>query len=843
MKTAKQPVHKERRAPSGTWFTRLSPLKQDLVCIGFLYVVLLVLFRGIIFSNALFAASGDTANAQAFIKAGEHIKQTEGVDPLWMPYIFSGMPTFGNVAYVPHDVSYAQVIGLAILRFLFLHGSAAWMIVHFFLAGLFTFLLLRTWGLSHLPALFGALVFMLSPYAIGLAQEGHGSKLQALSYLPMIVLLTHLLLERRTLLMFGLFAAGVGTLLLTNHMQIVYYVLVIVGLYTVLQVAGDFKGQTGIAVRKSGLVLAGLLIGFCIASYIYLSVYEYSHFSIRGSGQAGTAGGLNWDYATNWSFHPYEIMTFFIPSFFGFSSQSLQEVQGQMHYLSLYWGTMPFVTSTAYVGILPILLSVIALIYRRNRITLVFAALTVVIFLVSFGKHFGLFYGLLFNILPFFDKFRAPVMILHLVAFTTAVMGAYGLSAILDAHDSKGVIDAARFRKGALMVMGVLWAVMLAGFLFKSGLYSFLSGFMFEKADQDFGAQGARTLEIYKSVRFEVLWSDYVKFVLLATAGLGAMLLFLQKKISETGFGAAVVGVLLVDLFIMDGKFINPVPQQEAKAATEPTPTIAFLKSQPGVFRVFPVGSLSTQGEAAPYTYHAIQSMMGYHPAKLKIYQEMIDSCLYSGPSSFPLNMGIVNMLNARYLLVPGQLPPGMFDLVHSDPAAKTYVYRNPGALERAYFVDSVVVTQGISNVYAVLNSPGFRPEKFAVLEKAPAIDLVRPAGATAEVTKYESRDIVVKAQTRTPALLVLSEVYYPAGWKAFIDGTETEIYKTNAILRSVIVPAGNHTVEFTFDPPMYNLGWTLSNAAWVLCGVCVVAGGAIEWRRRKKLQVKPGME
>lgn len=840
MKSARKHAQKEVRERTDTWFSRLTALQQDLVCIGLLYVVLLVLFRGIIFSNALFAAEGDTANAQAFIKAGDHIRETEGVDPLWMPYMFSGMPTFGNVAYVPHNVSYLQEWGLRVLKLVFLNGTASWMIVHFFLGGLFMFLLMRTWGLSRLPALFAAITFMLSPYAIGLAQEGHGSKLQALSYLPMIILLTHLLLERRSLLMFGLFAAGTGTLLLTNHMQIVYYILAIVGCYLVFQTAGELKDRRMLAAKKAGLVVAGLLVGFFIASYVYLSVYEYSHYSIRGSGAAGVPGGLNWDYATNWSFHPFEMMTFLIPSFFGFSSQHLHAWQGEVRALPLYWGSMPFVTSTAYAGLLPILLSVIAVLYRRNRTVLFFAGITLVILLVSFGKHFGLFYNLLFTYLPFFDKFRAPVMILHLVAFTAAVMGAYGLSALLEARETKGVIDHAKFARSAMMVLGVAWAVMLIGVIFKSGLYDFLSGFMFDKPGENYGAQTARLVGEFKKFRFEVLWDDYVKFTLLITAGLGAMVLFLRKKITETVFGAAVLGVLVLDLFIMDARFINPVPGKAAEENVLPDATITYLKQQPGLFRVFPVGDLGTPQAAAPYIYHTVQSMMGYHPAKLKIYQTMIDSCLFHGPDpSFPVNMGIVNMLNARYLLVPGQLPPGMFEQVHADQTSGVVVYRNPGALPRAFFVDRAVEAGSDAEVFAILNSPSFNPAVTAVVEKPLASGAGPAVGASAEVTEYASRKIVVKASTSNPALLVLSEVYYPAGWEAFIDGEKTEIYKTNSILRSVVVPAGSHVVEFRFEPAMYDLGWRATNGGWLLCGLCIVAGGVWEWNKKKRFKVQ----
>ena len=228
-KAKKAPAHRDQQKPS--LFSNLSPLQQDLLCIGLLYLITLVLFRGIVFEDKAFSTGGDTMNALTYAKVGDDIKKAEGEDPLWMPNFFSGMPTFGNVHYIPHDVSYVQAAVVAVLKVFYLNGKWSWFPVYYLFCGVFTFLLLRVWNLSRIAALLGAITFMLSPYGIGLAAEGHGSKLMALSYLPLVFLLTHVVFERRDILSFGLLSAAIGTLLLTNHMQIVYYVFIVLGLY------------------------------------------------------------------------------------------------------------------------------------------------------------------------------------------------------------------------------------------------------------------------------------------------------------------------------------------------------------------------------------------------------------------------------------------------------------------------------------------------------------------------------------------------------------------------------------------------------------------------------------
>ena len=801
-------------------------MTRDVLCVLFLYIVTLVLFRSIVFENAAFASEGDTAAALSYAHAGNAIKQAEGVDVVWMPYFFSGMPTFGNVAFVPHDVSYAQKVVVAVLHLLYLNSKWSWYVVYYLFCGVFMFLLARTWKLPRIAALFAALTFMLSPYGVGLAAEGHGSKLMALSYLPLVFLLTHLLFERRDLLSFGLLSAAVGTLMLTNHMQIVYYAFMVIGLYLLYHIILDFKQDKLLAAQKTALFLGALVIGFCISSYIYLSVYEYSTFSIRGGGTVGSKGGLAYDYATNWSMNPWELLTLLVPSFFGFSSKYVGTFLGQVQELPLYWGTMPWNTSSVYVGVVPLLLSAVALALRRNRTTIFFAAVSVIVLLMSLGKHFSLFYSLLFNYLPFFNKFRAPSMIMHLITFTAAFLGAYGLAYVLQSTEEKREGDFQTAKKTVLYI-----AVGFVAFpLLAYGLYAAFAGPMFlregelQEYVQQYGQRGREFIDQIKQFRSDLLWNDYMKFVILTGAAFGAMWLFLQKKIQTGLFSTIILGTLLIDLFILDTKFINPRPSSAVEEHFQPDATIRYLKEQPGLFRVFPLGPDLFMDNS--YAYNGLQSIGGYSPAKLKIYQTMIDSCLYRGPDPrFPLNMSIVDMLNARYLIAQGRLPEDRFELVNTDQTKKLLTYRNPHSLPRAFFVSNVVVAQNQSQVFTTLNLASFDPAVTAVLEKSLPHEFTRPDSSFANVVEYKSRAISIKAYTSSPSLLVLSEVYYPGGWKAHIDGQETEIFKTNYVLRSVFVPAGQHDIVFTFEPRFYEAGWLLSNGAWFVSVLCILLG------------------
>lgn len=808
---------RESERPSGP--AALQPWKQDGIAILALYIVTLVVFRAIVFDKAAFAESGDTAAAVAYEQVAKRIQTDDGItDVLWAPYFFGGMPTFGNFAIVPRAVSYAQQAVVWLLDFFYLKGPWTWLVVFTFLGGVFMYAAARQLGFNRPVAFFAAIVYMLGPYGVGLAGEGHGSKMMALTYLPLVFLFTHRLFERRDLLSLGLLAVSVGTLMLANHVQIAYYVFMLVGLYIVYRLIVDVRTHTREVLSAAGMFAAALAIGFAIAAYNYLAAYEYAQYSIRGGGTAGAAGGLAYDYATNWSWHPAELLTLFVPGFFGFR-------------LPYYWGLMePWTDSTVYVGLLPVLLAIVAVGIRRTAMTWFFLVATVLVILLSFGRNFPLVYETAFSVLPFFDKFRAPAMILQLLRFTVAILGAYGLQAILDlrnADQARIRVPALRTARTVLIAAAALFAVLL---LFKSTLAETLSGAWFVKAGEleQYGQQAGQAIAQLKQVRFTTFWSDALTFSLLLACSAGVILLYLKETIKPALALALLIGITVIDLYIIDSRLIQPKP---AAALTQSFPqdeTITFLQEQgrdsAEPFRVFPLGNLF--GEKT-YAYHGIQSIGGYSPAKLKIYQALLDSCLYHGTSpAVPLNMNVVDMLNVRYLVVPGRLPEGMFPIAHVNGAQRTVTYENPTALPRAMLVGNAITANTDRAVYNLLNSSTFNPRTTAIVQGAAPTDIVPPApGDGVRVMKYGAHQIVLESRATSPALLVVSEIYYPAGWKATVDGAETEILRTNSVLRSVRVPAGTHTVEFTFAPPMYWAGLTITNVAWLAALLLVLVG------------------
>jgi hypothetical protein len=787
-----------------SWFDRLSPARKDLLCVGALYVIVLLVFNQIIFNNMIFSDSGDTAAAQAWFKAMEHIDKTEHVEPVWIPYIFSGMPIFGAFIF-PREVNYIQqYVVLPVARILFLGIDMYWMIMPFLIIGVAMYFLARQLKFSPLPSMIAAITFMLNPYAVGLPETGHGSKLIVLSYIPLLFLLTHNLFQRRDLLSIGLLGAAVGTMLLCRHPQMAFYGLLVIGCYLLYEIVLDARQQPRAAAVKAGLFLLALGIGFALWGYQYLPAEEYGQYSIRGGGEIGVPGGLSYDYATNWSFHPFEMMNYLLPGFFGLPD--------------MYWGWMPFTNSILYIGFVPLFLGIIALIYRRNRMTWFLALITALFFLLSFGKHFGLLYDLMFSYFPSFNKFRTPVMILHLVPVTFGILAAYGFTVFSDMVQQSKEPELLRVRNRLRNMIVVIGALLVVGLILNDSVYSFLSSFMFQREGelgelkQRYGTQAQAAIAQFKRMRFDLLWKDYIKFAVIAGASLGLVIACLKRKIGTTTLGMGLIVILFIDLVILDVKYINPKPANAVAEYFGQDPAIQKLQAErdTSLFRVYPVGQLDQQDRGNIMMYFGIESVQGYSPAKLKIYQEMRDSCLDRG------NRNVIDMLNVKYLIGMQQMQDGSATMVSQF---------NPGYLPRAWFVDSIVVSHSKGETFGILNSTGWNPGTTAILEKELPTKPSRAGSDAVAIPTSGSRQMVFRTTTAGSALLVISEIYYPAGWKAFVDATETEIYKTNYILRSVLVPPGTHTVEFRFDPPVYALGYTLTQGAWGLTALLILLG------------------
>ena len=783
--------------------------KKDLGWLALLYVLVLLLYREVAFFGRMFVSADTIAQGAVFLRYGFG-QLGAGHYPLWFPHIFSGMPFFASMSFdlfvypVRILLHYVDQLGLHILHY---------KIVHFFLGGLFTYLLMRSYRLARSSAFLAAAVFIFSPMVASLE---HGNRIITVAYIPAVFYLVRRLLNRRDLFSLALAGLFIGFQMMANHLQIVYYTWLLVGFW--------FLGRAIIQIRwrkgwgrplTDGARLAGaLVIGLGVASLLLLSVYEYTPYSARASGDPQAA----YQFATQWSLHPAEMLSFLIPSFMGFGGQT-------------YWGFMPFTHCPNYLGVVALILAVSALILRRDRRTLFFALAGGLAVVISFGRYLPLLYKPMYVLLPFFDKFRVPAMILMVLFFCTAVLAGFGLQALQDAV-VRGGKDKKSDRRGAAARRLMIIAVVLVGLgLILTLARGPLSGLFAEWTRSGDGAMnryGQLSPQIRAQLdqqRFSLFFGDLWKGLLLAVAGLVLMALLLRKKLTAGLFTGLIIGLVLVDLLWVDLKAVSFGQRrgyEQNYYRQRRDDVIRFLEEDETLFRVLPLDQITSN----EYAYFDISSMGGYHPAKLGLYQRAMEQI---GPG----NPNFMDLLNVKYVITKRPIDHPRFEKLLEGTSGT--IYRNRMALPRAFMVFEYRVQPNEKETFQRLASEAFDPRKTVLLEKDPGLTVGLQTESAVEITGYEPHRISVRTESASPGLLVFSEIYYPAGWEAVVDGRPAEILKADGLVRAVVLDAGEHRVEMVFRPRTFRMGlWASLLFLGGITIVLVVAGGRDVRRRRQ---------
>jgi hypothetical protein len=700
---------------------------------------------------------------------GHFVKQEAAAGrpmPLWCPYIFGGMPTVGSLMWAPFyplDTALRKLFEW--LPSLKVPLTANYL--HHLLGALWTYLLLRHLKTGKEAALLGAVAFSFSPYLVVLTPAGHGGKLWTASYLPLLLLTVMRLYDKPTLARFAVAGLAMGAAFLANHPQIAYYEVIALGLYWAFRSVPRIIREPKTALAQTGLLAGVIVTGALMAAVVYLPTREYAEFSIRGEG----AGSYDW--ATSWSFHPGEIITFAIPSFFGFGGQT-------------YWGHMPFTEAPNYLGVTVLLLATVALRRPLGRTKLFLVACFLIALVVSFGRFVPLLYAPMYHLLPYFKRFRVPVLIHLLCLFSAGVLAALGLDEATRRADG---------RRPLIPWLVVLGAVAAALVLLPDGFKRLSSG------------TGAAALA---DSRYSLALVDTVKAFVLALALYGA--LGLKSRYLSRLFPVALV---VVDLAWVDLKIAEPHHESfDEQAYFSESPLTRFLKQEPGLFRILPVSGELTGNKPL---YYGLSSLSGYSPARLRVASEVLDPAVLSAPA-------VLNMLNCRYVLSGGPLrhPPDWEEVFRDKGAV---AYRNKTSLPRAWLVGDVRVVPGKEKMLRQLADPAFDPAVTALVYVPPPSDIAMTVDGEVEVTSYTPNRVELRAWSGAPTYVVLSEMYYPAGWRAYLDGNEIPILQTNHALRGIALPPGDHQIVMEFRPGSYFRGRDVSLATAAGLLVCLTVG------------------
>lgn len=763
-------------------------------------VLVAVIFYAPIFQGKVFVSGDSLAPAAAVKPLAKHFWETFEY-PTWSPYIFAGMPSVGSVMYTPFG--YFPYIPFEILNqavdvnFLLIH------ILHFLATGIFMFIFCRSKDLDFFPSLFGAIAWTFAPFLIVMETVGHGSQLMTTAYIPIVFWAIDKLFEKQNFYYLALSSLLVGMQFQRSHPQISYYTLLLVGLYFLFKVVYNFKDkkEPTESAKMLGFLAGAVLIGLGLAAMIYLPIHEYTPYSIRGiSDGSGGSGGAGFEYATQWSLHPKEMITFLVPSFFGFGGQT-------------YWGFMPFTDYPNYVGIGTVLLAIFTLVYKRERITVFFWTVVILAFVISWGKEAPILYKPLYDILPYFNKFRVPAMIMVLVQFGLAFLAAKGIQNIFEIaklkENDKSLADLSKkfmFVGGGLLAVFVIILVSQSEITDSYNIYNSTKGI---------------PQQYYKQVnsqRWDLLSNDLTLGFMFLIASFGLGFAAMKKSISPMILGIGLCVVLVIDVFRLGFDLQDPKPSKSIENYLKPTADVNFLKKDKSAYRILPLGR-SIQNSNV-WAAHEISTILGYHPAKVGRYQKALDKITLQ-------NRSFLNMLNVKYFVVEGQKGqfPGTKEVFS---AGQRTVYENTLALPRAFFVKSYETVKEEGETFRKMSV--FDPNQLAFVEGNPNFQIAPNFNGQVKSIKTSLHSLEVETESNSDGLLVLSEIGFEPGWKAYIDGNETEIFPTNYVLQSVKVPAGSHKVELKMELDSFQYG----KMATILCALFCF-GGLIFFRKQRE--------
>ncbi len=747
-----------------------------------LIVVVAFLFNPVIFGGKTFG-SPDSLSPKAVGMALNEVGKEIGEFPQWQPWVFSGMPSaeaFTHISklYFPEHL----------FKLFFLPGMMIQML-HLLFAGIGCILLLRHLKCSPFAAVLGAVGFMVTPYMTTMVVHGHGSQMMTAAYIPWIFWLTIRLWEKPNFWDTGWLAILLGFQLQRAHAQIAYYTWLLVGAYGLMVLVNGFiqKHKKSDLYSGLGFFTLACIMGIGLSLLIYLPAMDYTPFSVRGG---GAGGGADYNYATGWSFHPKEILTFFIPSAFGFGGQP-------------YWGFMPFTDYPNYMGIIILLLAIIGFVAKRELIHYFFIVTSALALLISFGRHFSVVYDLFFNLFPYFNKFRVPHMILILLQFNVAILAAYGLDAI-------GGLKEKVIPNWGWVLAGFTAITLVAIVVGGSAIESFLRGSFTPPRVQD-----PRMGQAINILRWEMWQSDVWLMLFWIGSLLGITWLWIQRKVNKNVMLSIIVGLAIIDIGIINQKIIQPSRQSGrssqlmANRAVDryfrEDEIIQYLKLDQSDYRIYPVGHLFGESRFAAFQ---IESIGGYHPAKLRAYNDFLSQT--GNGASIP----VLRMMNARYLISPEPLNhPDLIAtktgrLKSSRGELNAHVYTVRDVLPRAWFVNELKMVQE-NEILKQTTLQAFNPAEVALITD----EVEQPSGEPAKITKLDRgiHHATIHSESEGNQFLVLSEVFYPKRWKATIDGNPVETIKVNGILRGVSVPEGKHEINFSYDQSTYHTGKTIS--------------------------------
>jgi hypothetical protein len=776
--------------------------------------------------------------------------------PLWTNSMFGGMPAFQILIATKYNIG---ILWMHNLFTLFLPSPASL----FFLSCICFYILTQVLKLKPWIGILGSLAYAFASYNAIITMVGHVTKFATMGYAPLVLAGIILLMQRKYVIGFALTLISTTLFFFQNHVQVVYYFMllfVFLGISFLVQVikTKDFKHLF----TSAGLAFLAIAISACSFAVILLPTNEYAKETMRGGRSELTlgvkkenlsAGGLKKDYAFQWSYGKEETMTFILPNYSGSSNDpaefgenskvitALQEsglpndaINYFYRYMSPYWGDQPNTAGPVYLGAIICMLFIAGLFVVKRKYLSWLIPGTIIGIILAWGSNFAAVNYFLFDHLPALNKFRAPSMAMVLPQFTFALIAALALQEIFYGNLEKSILQ--NKLKYAAISCGAVLAILI-------GVY-FTSSFSNEKTRE---AKKAITEQLAQSMargkqptadmtsqantmavnfnkaliedRKGLFGSDLLRLAILFALGGGIIWLGYKKKINPVVAISLLALISFIDLITVSSRYLNKskyaTPEDYLSGFT-PNAADNQIKMDTSYFRVFDeAGGDPFQDSRTSYFHNSVG---GYSPAKLGLYNDLIEHQLSKG------NMEVFNMLNTKYFITTGQ---------NNQPVAQI----NQSANGPVWFVKAIRYVNNADEEMLSLDS--LHSKDTVVIDKREQSKVtVTPtydSSAGIHLVKNLNDHITYQSNAANGQFAVFSEVYYPNGWKAFIDGKETPIVKVDYALRGLNIPAGDHTITFDFEPASYKLGNILNLTAGIISLIALVICAFIFFRRYRQ--------
>ena len=808
------------------FWNNLKGWQQHLLVILVLLSLPTILHSPVFFGGQQFATH-DIIQWRAGAESLMQHREEYGEQAQWSTNMFAGMPAYviSNLERFPQFDTVIMPIFNAVFPLV-----EYWILI----TGAYFFLLMM--GFRPLVSATGAIIIAFTTYIPIIVGAGHNTKFIAYAYIPWVFAGFRIMMHRpdRLLAGFALFLFAFMMHIRAGHPQVTYYFLFLMGVWWIFEGVDAYReGRLTPWFQRTALLFtAGLLAAFSVLEQ-YWSVYEYSQFSIRGGSEIQGTSGLSQDYAFVWSQGWAELLTLIVPNLFGGGE--------------LYWGPKPVTSGPHYFGAIATILLITGLILARKSHTRIFLTTAVLAILFSLGKHFSLLNDFMFDFFPLFNKFRTPEMWLILAVFCLTIPAMDGLQYL---SDKAGSWMKKRDKKLSItgIAIGISFLVMFNATVVMSYEKPNERAMIAQQlaSQNQVSAEDPRVTQATNRIiqeqfipdRQSKARMDAIRYIAIATAASFLIFLLVAGKVAPSIVLIGIVALTAFDMISVGKRYIPDSAYspggmsvveviESQKRPVDRWLQTAIQTEEPWTYRVFPLGDNAFNNAVPSYFYPSIG---GYTGARMSIFDELqvvIGASLQSGDIQ-TLNR-ILSALNVKYVTFGGQFPG--YQVAFSEGG--TLVNENIDVFPKAWFVDELHIVRSAREALDALKNPEIDLRKTAIVQHTPRIQPQADSLASIRITRYNAHHIDMDVSRSEDGFLVLSELFYPGGWNARVNGEPVEILRTNFALRGLELPAGEHQIEFYYSPSWYKPVRITSSAANIVALLVIFSGIVVYIRSR----------